>query len=302
MDTLFSILLALAMVLPIALSAAPAIDYGHVVRADIPRPPHRWVWPAVVIGPLLGGVAAWAIYGQWLGLRQWTWMHSAVGAGLFIGLHLVSLARVMVYVRRHPELRTAEGRASVTTAGADPKPLSKDDIAPSSVGDDPLSRGLTAIAGLGVLAMMALIGAEVIGRYLLGQAIDGKNDILGILLALTVFSALPAATWKSEHIDVDLLEGLIPRAARRWRTLVIDLGVVMCLGIITWWVFRLVSERWDRPFGAKVTPVLELPMVPVGYAIVALMLLSAVGLAIRALWKVTAQRAADPHDPLTALE
>ncbi len=246
----------------------------------------------MVVGPLLGGVLAWLVYHLWLDLEEWTWIHSAACAGVFMVLHTVSLLRVRAYLRRHPELQ----RTSTPTPSPEPDP------APSAVGDDGLSRLLTGVASVGVLAMMGLIGAEVVGRYLLGTAIDGKNDILGILMALTVAFALPAATWKSEHIDVDLLEALVPAKAKRWRTLIIDMVVVMSLGIITWYVFLLVHERWDRPFGAKVTPVLEWPMVPVGYAIVTLMLLSTVGLAVRAVWKLTAHRAPDPHNAMASLE
>ncbi|MDW8469595.1 MAG: TRAP transporter small permease subunit [Burkholderiales bacterium] len=51
-----------------------------------------------------------------------------------------------------------------------------------------------------LFAMMALTCVDVVGRYLLTRPVPGALEIIEILVAATVFLALPLVTLREEHV------------------------------------------------------------------------------------------------------
>ena len=67
-------------------------------------------------------------------------------------------------------------------------------------------------AGLALAAMMLLTVADVLLRALANRPIRGMLETVELLLACSFFLALPAAFLRDEHIVVDVVDGIAPRA------------------------------------------------------------------------------------------
>ncbi len=67
---------------------------------------------------------------------------------------------------------------------------------------------LKLIAAVMIFAMAALTFLDVIGRYVFAAPIQGTFEIVGLLLGVVTFSALPLVTHSRSHITVDLFEHL----------------------------------------------------------------------------------------------
>lgn len=78
-----------------------------------------------------------------------------------------------------------------------------------------LERLLIAVSGLGLVAMMVLMTADAIGRYLLGSPVTGGYEVIELLMGFVVFAAIPVVTLRRAHIVVDLFTSAIPRQVRR---------------------------------------------------------------------------------------
>lgn len=77
-----------------------------------------------------------------------------------------------------------------------------------------LDRMLAWLCGVTLLAMMFLTFADVIGRYFLSRPVLGAFELTEILLAVTVFSAIPAVTQRGSHIKLDFLDPFLSERAR----------------------------------------------------------------------------------------
>lgn len=75
-------------------------------------------------------------------------------------------------------------------------------------------KGLGAVAGLAVLAMVVLACGNIIGRAL-GSPIEGSYELMGFLGAIAASFALGASQLAKGHIAVNVLDEHLPPAARR---------------------------------------------------------------------------------------
>jgi len=71
-------------------------------------------------------------------------------------------------------------------------------------------RGLAAVAGVGIVAMMLLTCADVFLRYFFNAPIEGTLDLTQMLMVIIVFFGLAYCGWTGGHVVVDLLRELIP--------------------------------------------------------------------------------------------
>ena len=66
-----------------------------------------------------------------------------------------------------------------------------------------LLRGITALF---LFAMMAVTFADVVGRYLFSAPIYGAAEIIQVMLAITIFSAMGLVSHNDQHIAVDVFD------------------------------------------------------------------------------------------------
>jgi TRAP-type C4-dicarboxylate transport system permease small subunit len=96
---------------------------------------------------------------------------------------------------------------------------------------------LAWLCGATLLAMMFLTFVDVIGRYFLSRPVVGAFELTEILLAITVFSAIPAVTRRDKHIKLDFLDPVLPPAAREMLdriAAVLMVGVLLLLSYAVW--------------------------------------------------------------------
>jgi TRAP-type C4-dicarboxylate transport system permease small subunit len=93
------------------------------------------------------------------------------------------------------------------------------------------ARACGCIAAAFLAGMMLLTVADVTLRALFNLPIRGTYELIELMLAATFFVALPAVFLRDEHIRVDIIDGLAPRAAPVLRRLAEALAVAVLAGM-----------------------------------------------------------------------
>lgn len=128
-------------------------------------------------------------------------------------------------------------------------------------------RLLTALSALFLMAMMALTFADVMGRYLLNAPIPGAAEIIGLMLGVVMFAALPRVTGAEDHITVDLFDHAFRGRVRRVRHVAILLATLAAFLMIA----LLLFGQAERKLAAgAITEDLFLPEAPFFYLFSAL--------------------------------
>lgn len=135
-------------------------------------------------------------------------------------------------------------------------------------------------ASAGLLSGMAvLITADVVGRSLLGTPVPGTYELISMMLAALVFVALPLATERNEHVVVDVVDHLLPRAIVRTMGALSSLLSAAVVAALAW-------AMWDQGMSQLAaggfTNVLRLPLAPVAFLMAATCAVSAVILVVKA--------------------
>lgn len=79
---------------------------------------------------------------------------------------------------------------------------------------DTICRACLIIAALALLAIVAINGANVIGRYAFGSPFSWAEELMLFLMVLVVFAGAPAIAWRNMHIRID---AIVDRAGPRLR-------------------------------------------------------------------------------------
>ena len=120
---------------------------------------------------------------------------------------------------------------------------------------------LEAFAALILMALMFLTCADVLGRYLFDNAVDGSVELTELAIALIVFAQMPVISWRGTHVIVDILD--------KWlgKTLVFILSVVSSLLISAslYFLATRMMKQADRSIRRNV--VTEYLEMPVGYIV-----------------------------------
>lgn len=130
-----------------------------------------------------------------------------------------------------------------------------------------IERGLEAVIGLCLLAMVALTVFDVGGRYFFNAPLSGGYEIAEILMGLTVFAALPLASRAENHLAIGLLTDRLKGSARRWHRIAILAISAAGLGFIGW---RMTVQAGIMYGSMASTGSLRLPLWPVAGVMAAL--------------------------------
>ncbi|MFL0808187.1 MAG: TRAP transporter small permease [Oceanobacter sp.] len=120
---------------------------------------------------------------------------------------------------------------------------------------------LEAFAALILMALMFLTCADVLGRYLFDNAVDGSVELTELAIALIVFAEMPVITWRGTHVIVDILD--------KWlgKTLVFILSVVSSLLISASLYFLAARMMKQAERSIRRNVVTEYLEMPVGYIV-----------------------------------
>ena len=141
---------------------------------------------------------------------------------------------------------------------------------------DALSGALRAVSAAMLLAIVAINGANVFGRYILDSPISWGEEGMLFLQIAAVFLVLPAVTWDGAHVRMDLVARSLPVKVRRMLEMLADLTSLAVAVLIVYAsvpiVLRLIE--FDQRSDALEIPV-ALPQgaIPIGFALAALALI-----------------------------
>jgi TRAP-type C4-dicarboxylate transport system permease small subunit len=137
---------------------------------------------------------------------------------------------------------------------------------------------LGTVAALLILAMMTLTSVDVIGRYIFNSPLRGGFELTELMLAALIFTALPLATERDEHIIVDLTDAFLPHGAVKSQVMVMSWLSAVVLAVLGW---RLWHKAGDLVADGSVTNTLNIPLAPIGYLMAVSCLLTAVILVVQ---------------------
>lgn len=129
-----------------------------------------------------------------------------------------------------------------------------------------------------LFSLMILTCVDVLGRYFFNRPVYGGLELTEILLAGTIFFALPIVSYRGDNVVVDLIR--LP--SRRWRiiqhvlTNLIGAGVALGLSQQLW----LRAGRFAK--AGETTIQIKIPLDFVAYGISVLLAVAAVGFVLRA--------------------
>ncbi|MCJ7873276.1 TRAP transporter small permease subunit [Phaeobacter sp. J2-8] len=144
-----------------------------------------------------------------------------------------------------------------------------------------ISRFLSYIAAASIFSLMALVFLSVFFRYVLNSPIAATEDLMAIMLGITIFTAFPAVTLGRGHIKVDLLVPLFAKVSTfdRIRLIAIDVGIVA----MSLFMAKRLFDQGMRYYQRDTTSLMmDWPLYPVVLTYVALLVIGAALFALRA--------------------
>ena len=132
------------------------------------------------------------------------------------------------------------------------------------------------VACLSLFALMIMTFCDVLFRSILNDPIEAGTELTRIFMAVLVFAVLPIVSAQSEHIAVDLTDGLFDRLGlSRLRD---GLMNIVCGVLLIWPAMQVhrLAER-AREYG-DVTEYLGLPQFYIGWFIAVMVALTAIAM------------------------
>ena len=124
---------------------------------------------------------------------------------------------------------------------------------------DALVKLLAILAGLVLVALVALTFVDVIMRYFFSAPLRGRQDIVEMGMVLAVFLAAPY-TWRiNGHISVDLYETLFFPRLESIRQLFVMVSVAGIFALIAW---RALIAAEDAALLNEATNMIAIPHKP----------------------------------------
>ena len=128
-----------------------------------------------------------------------------------------------------------------------------------------------------LLACSVLVNfANIVGRYFFGVSITWAEEIMLFLMVGCVFTGCCAVAWEGRHIRMDVLVSLMPRRAREALELAFELLLIATsalIAIFSWPVVSQLAEFDERSAAANFPMVIPQSMIPIGYTLMALMVI-----------------------------
>lgn len=149
-----------------------------------------------------------------------------------------------------------------------------------------LARAASTLAGVAVLAIVALITYDVAMRSFFEEPQLFVDEVASFLELFVIFGGLAYTFRTGGHVRVDLVTGRLPGHARaRLRVVGLGLGVVF-LAIVIWTTAQsaLTAYRYGRVSAVMLYPLwAPMALIPLGLGLLAAVMLVALGAQLTAL-------------------
>ena len=134
---------------------------------------------------------------------------------------------------------------------------------------------LRIAAGCMLVASVAINFANIIGRYFLSVSIPWAEEMMLFLMIGAVFLGIGPVGWLGRHIRMDVLVSMLPPRARTVFEVFSDLvTIATCImaAIFAWPVITMLNELDQRSAMANIPLVIPQAAVPLGLALMALLI------------------------------
>ncbi|MDD7909871.1 TRAP transporter small permease [Pseudovibrio exalbescens] len=120
--------------------------------------------------------------------------------------------------------------------------------------------GLCCVLLLICLTSLTLV--DVVGRYWFNAPLRGAFEITQLLLCALVFAALPLTTQAKEHVEVDLIYGMVPPVMQGVMRFTSAAVSTIVLGVLAW---RLAHHAEQLAEDGTITNALNIPFAPLAW-------------------------------------
>ena len=133
---------------------------------------------------------------------------------------------------------------------------------------------LRVIAGVLLAASVALNFINVVARYFFNASIFWAEEVMLFLMVGCVFLGNGVVAWSGRQLRMDVIVGMMPAPVQKILALASELVLIaVCLAIVVfaWPVIRDLTMFDQRSQSADIPMVIPQIMVPIGLAIMALL-------------------------------
>jgi len=120
--------------------------------------------------------------------------------------------------------------------------------------NDALIRVTLAISALGLLAMTAITGWQVFGRYVLNDSPQWVERTTLLLVLYFTLLAGAVGVREESHLGISFISEALPVPVRKFLGVAIFAILAAFGGVLVWNGFLLVAETWD-----VATPIIRIP-------------------------------------------
>ena len=140
-------------------------------------------------------------------------------------------------------------------------------------------RPLAWLAAAELFVLMLTVALDVAGRYLFNKPLPAGYELVQVQMGLLAFTTLPLLCRDNEHIALGLLDHWFTGRVNRVRLFCIHLISAAGLGFLGWRIWVYASKLGEMNEG---TPVLNIPLAPLGHFMAVMAVAGACALAVLA--------------------
>jgi TRAP-type C4-dicarboxylate transport system permease small subunit len=136
---------------------------------------------------------------------------------------------------------------------------------------------LRIVAGVLLVASIALNFANVIGRYFFNASIYWAEEVMLFLMVGCVFLGNGAVAWSGRQIRMDVIVGMMPPKARAAADLFSELLFIVTALLIVAFASPVIRDLWafdQRSQSADVPLVIPQALIPIGFVLMVLLVVA----------------------------
>lgn len=137
-----------------------------------------------------------------------------------------------------------------------------------------LVSALRMLAGVLLVASIALNFANVVGRYFFNASIYWAEEVMLFLMVACVFLGNGVVAWSGRQLRMDVIVGMMPAYTQKVLALLSELTfivVALCIVIFSWPVMRDLWNFDQRSQSAEIPMVIPQSLVPIGLSIMVIL-------------------------------
>jgi C4-dicarboxylate transporter DctQ subunit len=133
---------------------------------------------------------------------------------------------------------------------------------------------LRVVAGVLLIASVAVNFANVIGRYFFNYSIYWAEEVMLFLMVGCVFLGNGVVAWSGRQLRMDVIVGMMPASVQKVLALITELiliGVASSIVVFSWPVMRDLWNFDQRSQSAEIPMVIPQAMVPIGLSLMVIL-------------------------------